>query len=211
MQSLHTATPAFARPALQQQHGEAPGPRPALLSLGKQQPASLRRQLSSVCRSTRQIQKQRDKNYEPEEDRPNRDYGPLPVRDASELFAEKEDAESLQFAIDLASQANDTKSVDIRVLDVSKLVTWTRYFVLATCFSKPQVDACITRMQQMAEGPEHARVLPVPPQPGTWVCLDYGDVVAHVFTPADRNHYDLEGYYLRAKEVGLPFETQKGM
>lgn len=37
--------------------------------------------------------------------------------------------------------ANDTKSVDIRVLNVQKLVFWTRYFVLATCFSKPQARA----------------------------------------------------------------------
>ena len=79
----------------------------------------------------------------------------------------------------------------------------------ATCFSRPQVDACISRMTEAAEA-KFARTLPLPPAASTWVCLDFGDVVCHVFTPADRSHYDLESLYRRATEVPLPFETQRG-
>jgi ribosomal silencing factor RsfS len=31
--------------------------------------------------------------------------------------------------------------------------------------------------------------------------MDYGDVVAHVFTPQDRDFYDLSGYYAKAIQV----------
>ena len=40
--------------------------------------------------------------------------------------------------------------------------------------------------------------------------MDYGDVVAHVFTPGDRDYYDLCGYYAKATPVPLPFASQKG-
>ena len=40
--------------------------------------------------------------------------------------------------------------------------------------------------------------------------MDYGDVVAHVFTPGDRDFYDLSGYYAKATPVPLPFVSQKG-
>ncbi|KAK9863943.1 hypothetical protein WJX84_004460 [Apatococcus fuscideae] len=40
-----------------------------------------------------------------------------------------------------------------------------------------------------------------------WV-QDYGDVVIHVFEPAQRDYYDLEGFYGAAEEVDIP-EPQK--
>ena len=38
-----------------------------------------------------------------------------------------------------------------------------------------------------------------------WTLLDFGDVVVHVFTPAAREYYDIEGRYPEAKRVPLPF------
>ena len=44
---------------------------------------------------------------------------------------------------------------------------------------------------------------------GDWVCVDCGDVVAHVFTPSARDFYDIETLYRDAQDVELPFETER--
>lgn len=41
----------------------------------------------------------------------------------------------------MAKVASDVKAVDIRVLFVKPLVYWTRFFIIATAFSRPQIDA----------------------------------------------------------------------
>lgn len=44
-------------------------------------------------------------------------------------------------AVTLAKVANDVKAADIRVLFVKPLVYWTRFFIIVTAFSRPQIDA----------------------------------------------------------------------
>lgn len=44
-------------------------------------------------------------------------------------------------AVALANSANEVKAEDIRVLYVKPLVYWTRYFIIATAFSNPQINA----------------------------------------------------------------------
>lgn len=96
------------------------------------------------------------------------------------------------------------------MLDVSAVVSWTRFFVIATCFSRPQVDACVSRQTDAALATPHGRSLGVPPALGSWVCADYGDVVCHTFTPADRGYYDLDAYFAKATLVELPFVSARG-
>lgn len=38
-----------------------------------------------------------------------------------------------------------------------------------------------------------------------------GDVVAHVFTPQEREFYDIERFYSKAHIVPLPFETESSI
>lgn len=49
--------------------------------------------------------------------------------------------QSLLVAVEVASVANDVKAGDIKVLFVKPLVYWTRFFIIATAFSRPQIDA----------------------------------------------------------------------
>jgi Ribosomal silencing factor during starvation len=44
-------------------------------------------------------------------------------------------------ALALANIANEVKAEDIRVLYVKPLVYWTRFFIIATAFSNPQINA----------------------------------------------------------------------
>lgn len=44
-------------------------------------------------------------------------------------------------AVAMAKVANEVKAGDIKVLFVKPLVYWTRFFIIATAFSRPQIDA----------------------------------------------------------------------
>ncbi|GBF95408.1 hypothetical protein Rsub_08370 [Raphidocelis subcapitata] len=125
---------------------------------------------------------------------------------AAAAAADTDDAVSEPFAVAMAKVADDTKVQDLVVLNVAPLVSWTSYFVICTVISKPQLLAVMARVEKAAEE-EWGRSKQNSPGSSPWEVLDYGDVVVHVFTPDQREHYDLESYYSMAEEVDLPFVT----
>ncbi|KAG5235734.1 protein Iojap [Salix suchowensis] len=118
-----------------------------------------------------------------------------------------DDAESLSFAVEMAKVASDVKASDIRVLFVKPLVYWTRFFIIATAFSRPQIDAINSRMRDLAEK-KYGRVSTGDTKPNSWTLLDFGDVVIHIFLPPQREFYNLEEFYGNATPIELPFENQ---
>ncbi|CAK9174969.1 unnamed protein product [Ilex paraguariensis] len=119
-----------------------------------------------------------------------------------------DDAESLSFAVAVAKIASEVKAVDIRVLFVKPLVYWTRFFIIATAFSRPQIDAIGTKIKDLAEK-QYGRVATGDSKPNSWTLLDFGDVVVHIFLPQQRDFYNLEEFYGNATPIELPFENQQ--
>ncbi|XP_077230350.1 protein Iojap, chloroplastic-like isoform X2 [Tasmannia lanceolata] len=120
-----------------------------------------------------------------------------------------DDAESLSFAVALAKVASEVKAADIRVLFVKPLVYWTRFFIIATAFSRPQVDAMGSKIRDIAEK-QFEKVATGDTKPNSWTLLDFGDVVVHIFLPEQRAFYNLEEFYGNATLIELPFDTQTG-
>ncbi|KAJ0263925.1 Protein Iojap [Hirschfeldia incana] len=116
-----------------------------------------------------------------------------------------DDAESLAFAVEMAKVASEVKAGDIKVLFVKPLVYWTRFFIITTAFSRPQIDAIGSRMRDLAEK-KYGRVANGDVKPNAWTLLDYGDVVIHIFLPPQRAFYNLEDFYGNAMSVPLPFQ-----
>ncbi|XP_074302475.1 protein Iojap, chloroplastic-like [Silene latifolia] len=119
-----------------------------------------------------------------------------------------DDAESLSFAVAMAKVANDVKAEDIKVLFVKPLVYWTRFFIIATAFSHPQLDAIRMKMADLAEE-KFGKVPNGNSKPHSWALLDFGDVVVHLFLPPQRAFYNLEEFYGNATLIDLPFEDEK--
>jgi ribosome-associated protein len=117
------------------------------------------------------------------------------------------DAQSHALALALASAAADVKCVDISALNVSSVVNHSRYLVLATAFSRPQVAAALDKCLVAAGQEGLGRTPYCVPEPSSWVCLDFGDVVCHLFTPEQKEFYKLPQLYAKAVSVPLPFAT----
>ncbi|MCL4508414.1 MAG: ribosome silencing factor [Chloroflexi bacterium] len=86
----------------------------------------------------------------------------------------------------------DGKAEDTVLLDISGLSIIADFFIVTSGTSDRQVRALASRViEKLAEEqikPRRIEGL----SDARWVVLDFGDVVVHVFTPADRRFYDLE-------------------
>ncbi len=78
------------------------------------------------------------------------------------------------------------------ILDVSRLIQITDWFVIASGSSQRHVQTLSEAVEErlQSEGRQPLRV--EGKAGGTWVLLDYGDLVVHLFTPETRDYYSLE-------------------
>ncbi len=97
--------------------------------------------------------------------------------------------------------AIDKKGSDILLLDLRKVTTIADYFVICTGATGRQIRAI---SQAVMEDLEHLGIAPLHDEGSAdsgWILLDYGDVVVHVFTPAERDYYRLEKAWSEALPV----------
>jgi ribosome-associated protein len=108
-------------------------------------------------------------------------------------------------ALDLARRivelAEDKKAADIVLLDLTGLTTVADYFVIASGGSERQLDAIADGIiSGMRDQKIHAFG-----REGTaashWVLVDFGSVIVHVFTPPERDYYQLERHWSEAKTI----------
>jgi ribosome-associated protein len=114
-----------------------------------------------------------------------------------------EDAEELLRRV--VELCQERRAADIAVLDTRELVEYMDFMVIVTGRSGRQNRAItshvLTRLKR-----DHG-VLPLSRSgvdAGAWICLDFVDVVLHVFDPESRAHYDLELLWADADRVDVP-------
>lgn len=108
---------------------------------------------------------------------------------------------SLELARRIVELAEDKKAADIVLLDLSELTTVADCFVICSGNSERQLDAIA---DGIVSGLRDEKVRPFGRE-GTpashWVLIDYGGVIVHVFTPPERDFYQLERHWSEAKTV----------
>ncbi|MCW2923251.1 MAG: rsfS [Thermoleophilia bacterium] len=96
----------------------------------------------------------------------------------------------------LATTAIEKLATDVRLLDLRDIVSYTDFFVVCTGSNSRQTKAIsehvVERMRELGHSKPRRRESDVD---GSWVLLDYVDVVMHVFTPDARQFYRLESLW----------------
>ena len=101
--------------------------------------------------------------------------------------------EPKELAILAAKALDDRKGKEIQVIEITALTTIADYFVICSGNSNTQINALCDSVEKMLK--EQAGEDPIRREgyrDGTWVLLDYGCLVVHVFSPEARTFYNLE-------------------
>ncbi|HVW22192.1 MAG TPA: ribosome silencing factor [Opitutaceae bacterium] len=97
----------------------------------------------------------------------------------------------------------DKKAEDIRVLDVSAESSLTDYLVFACGTSQPHLRALRAALDEAIKASGTRLVGVDATEESGWTVIDAFDVMIHLFTPAQREHFGLENLWKDAAEVPL--------
>ena len=93
----------------------------------------------------------------------------------------------------------DRKAEDVTVIDISEISPIADYFIIANGTNQAMRDAADEALYkagvkvQQIEGN----------QSSTWILMDYGDIIIHIFSKEDRLFYDLERTWRDGKIVDV--------
>jgi ribosome-associated protein len=97
------------------------------------------------------------------------------------------------WVLEAAAAAADKKAERIVILDVSKQLVITDYFVIASGANDRQVKTIAEEVgRRLAAAHDLKPFRREGEREGRWVLLDYVDFVVHVFLREEREYYDLE-------------------
>ena len=97
----------------------------------------------------------------------------------------------------------DRKAEDVKVIDIREISPIADYFIITNGTNQNQIQA----MRDAADEALYKAGLTVKQVEGnqnsTWILMDYGDIIIHIFSKEDRLFYDLERVWRDGKEIDV--------
>ena len=113
--------------------------------------------------------------------------------DRTAASASSSGIEAAEVAAVAAQAASDKKGEDVCVLALTELSDVCDYFVIATGSNNRLVDAIVDEVEEKVAKAFSEHPFSIEGrEEGTWILMDYGSVLVHVFTPEAREYYRLE-------------------
>lgn len=97
----------------------------------------------------------------------------------------------------------EKKGEDVRILDISEVSVLADYFIIANGTSNNQVKALVDNVEEKMSEAGYELKQSEGNGAGTWVLLDYEDIIVHVFDKDNRLFYNLERIWSDGKRVEL--------
>lgn len=111
--------------------------------------------------------------------------------------------ESAKFAKIAYQALEDKKGEDVKIIDISEISPIADYFIIADGANQNHLQAMCDAVEEklyqagcklrQTEGNRNS----------TWILMDYGDIIVHVFSKEDRLFYDLERIWTDGKEISV--------
>ncbi|MDD3429255.1 MAG: ribosome silencing factor [Oscillospiraceae bacterium] len=111
--------------------------------------------------------------------------------------------DSKKMALACAKAMEDKKGGEITVLKVRDLTVVTDYFVIATGTSTTQVKALAEEVEYQLDQAGIKVLRSEGYDSKSWILLDFGNVIVHVFEPSAREYYNLEKLWADGEKVEL--------
>ncbi len=105
---------------------------------------------------------------------------------------------------DAVRAAQDRKALELDVLDLKGVSSFTDFFLICSGTSTRHIqaisDAILNELEKSGISPTHVEGY----SQAEWILLDYLDFVVHIFSERARRFYDLERLWKKALHVALP-------
>jgi len=103
-----------------------------------------------------------------------------------------------------AKAALEKKASNVVLLDMRSVSAFTDCFMICDCQSSTQIKAVTDyierKLRDMKVRPHHVEG---DASNATWVLMDYGDFIVHVFSRESREYYALENLWLDAPRIDI--------
>lgn len=103
---------------------------------------------------------------------------------------------------------SDKKGEDIKVIDITGISVLADYFIIANGNSDSQVNALVDNVEEELHKAGYSLRQREGQASGSWVLLDFVDIIVHVFDKENRLFYDLERIWKDGKDI-TPEELEK--
>ena len=103
----------------------------------------------------------------------------------------------------------EKKAEDIQVIDIRNISVIADYFVIASGTNSNQVQAIVDNVEeQLGRAGFEAKQIEGN-RNSSWILMDYGDVIVHVFDEENRLFYDLERIWRDGKVLEMDAFLEK--
>ena len=127
----------------------------------------------------------------------------LPVKTNKEQIERKHAMTSQEYCKIAVAALEDRKAEDVKIIDIREISPVADYFVIADGTNQNQIQA----MRDACEEALYKAGLNTKQIEGnsssTWILMDYGDIIVHIFSKEDRLFYDLERIWRDGKIVDV--------
>lgn len=104
--------------------------------------------------------------------------------------------------LEIVNALKDKKGEDIEVIDIREIAAFSDFFVIASADNANQLRALQQNVEEVMYKEEHMNPKQVEGnKASTWILIDFGDIVIHLFSEEDRLFYDLEKVWKDGKVV----------
>ena len=97
----------------------------------------------------------------------------------------------------------DKKAMDVRILDITHVSTLADYFMIASGSNQNQVQAMVDNVEEMLTKAGYEPKQIEGTRNSSWILMDYGDLIIHVFDEENRLFYDLERIWRDGKVLEM--------
>ncbi len=106
-----------------------------------------------------------------------------------------------EFAFKAVRLLSEKKAMDIIILDIGNVSLIADYFVICNGATRIQTKSICDHLIENLPEDKHQLLRVEGYQEASWILLDFGDVIIHIFVPEERSFYNLERLWGKADNV----------
>ena len=96
---------------------------------------------------------------------------------------------------------SDKKGEDIKIIDITGVSVLADYFIIASGNSESQISALVDNVEEELHKAGYHLKQREGRSGASWILLDFGDIIVHVFDRENRLFYDLERIWKDGKDI----------